>query len=321
MRILEIGVNSGTRSGRLLFSNSNRHAQMWWFASIVVALLAFLTVPTSVALADECASLARQIRSSGGGGSSPESAQLRRQLVAIQALERRRQCSTKSTGGFFNPCADLARMREDVLRQMAGSGGRRSVSVLQARYTALGCAPERRERVREASGPMSIGGASMLYCVRPSDGYFFPAPKSQFAKDVELQETVDQCRFICDDQGMEVFALTDPRLETEEMISVAERKPYKDLQTAFRYRDDPAFKSCDLRRYYSRVNEMRARTVTPANMANAIIPLPTEKPERQLPITASVEPIKTLEPMALMEQPAPAGKSVRSVGPAFLPDP
>ena len=196
MRILETGVNSGTRSGRLLFSNSNRSARGRWFASIVVALLAFVTVPTSVALSDECASLARQIRSSGVGGSSPESAQLRRQLVAIQALERRRQCSSKSTGGFFNPCADLARMREDVLRQMVASGGRRSVSVLQARYAALGCAPERRERVREASGPMSIGGASMLYCVRPSDGYFFPAPKSQFAKDVELQETVDQCRYI-----------------------------------------------------------------------------------------------------------------------------
>ncbi len=208
-------------------------------------------------------------------------------------------------------------MRADVLRQMAAASGGRDASVLQARYIALGCVPERRERqaARDtASGPMSIGSASMLYCVRPSDGYFFPAPKSQFARDTDLKETTDQCRFICSDPGMEVFALTDPSLETDEMISVTERKPYKDLPTAFRYRDADAFKSCDLKRYYSRVNEMRARTVTPGNMENAVIPLPTGRP------TAGPTNIGTPAPLALVEEPVPA-RAVRVVGPSFLPDP
>ncbi len=311
MRILEAGLSCFRREEPFLLFCCR------FISASLIGIFAFATLATSPALADECSSLARQIRSGGSGGSNPQQTQLRRQLVAIQALERRRQCSGKSSGGFFDPCGDLARMRADVLRQMAAASGGRDASVLQARYIALGCTPERRERqaARDtASGPMAIGSAAMLYCVRPSDGYFFPAPKSQFARDTDLKDTTDQCRFICDDPGMEVFALTDPSLETDEMISVAERKPYKDLPTAFRYRDADAFKSCDLRRYYSRVNEMRARTVTPGNMQNAVIPLPTGRPAAD-PTNGGIP-----APLALVEEPVPA-RAVRVVGPSFLPDP
>ncbi|PLP60225.1 hypothetical protein CYK37_07910 [Mesorhizobium loti] len=311
------------RGGSISFS-CRGGTRLHSLSALLIGIFAFGAAVTSSAFADECSSLARQIRSGGSGGVSPQQAQLRRQLVAIQALERRRQCSGRSSGGFFDPCGDLARMRADVLKQMAASSGGRDPSVLQARYLALGCAPERRERqaARDATpGPMSIGSASMLYCVRPSDGYFFPAPKSQFARGTDLKDTADQCRFICDDPGMEVFALTDPSLETDEMISVAERKPYKELPTAFRYRDAEAFKSCDLRRYYSRVNEMRARTVTPGNMENAVIPLPTGRPAQDLTGLSAAGPIdgNTPTPLALMEEPA-SDRAVRVVGPAFLPD-
>ena len=305
MRILEAGLSCFRREEPFFLFCCR------FISASLIGIFAFGALATSPALADECSSLARQIRSGGSGGSNPQQAQLRRQLVAIQALERRRQCSGKSSGGFFDPCGDLARMRADVLRQMAAASGGRDASVLQARYIALGCAPERRERqaARDtASGPMAIGSAAMLYCVRPSDGYFFPAPKSQFARDTDLKDTTDQCRFICDDPGMEVFALTDPSLETDEMISVAERKPYKDLPTAFRYRDADAFKSCDLRRYYSRVNEMRARTVVWSRLyfASASWAHPTN----------GVIPA----PLALVEEPVPA-RAVRVIGPSFLPDP
>lgn len=324
MYILETGLVPSVR-GRMFLLFSVRVSLVRPLSGILTGILAFMAMTVSSALADECSSLARQIRSGGSGGVSPQQAQLRRQLVAIQALEQRRQCRGKSSGGFFDPCGDLARMRADVLRQMAAASGGRDTSVLQARYLALGCVPERRERQAAgdaASGPMSIGSASMLYCVRPSDGYFFPAPKSQFARDAELKETADQCRFICDDPDMAVYALTDPRLETEEMISVAERKPYKDLPTAFRYRDAEAFRSCDLRRYYSRVSEMRARTVTPGNMENALIPLPTERPEQQMTSLPAAGPINVSAsaPLALTEEPAP-DRAVRIVGPTFLPDP
>ncbi|MFE0016927.1 DUF2865 domain-containing protein [Mesorhizobium sp. NPDC059054] len=329
MRILGTGLGYFTRGDSFLLL-CGRIVSVRSLSALLIGIFAFGTIATSAAFGDECSSLARQIRSSGGGGVSPQQAQLRRQLVAIQALERRRQCSGKSSGGFFDPCGDLERMRADVMRQMAASSGGRDTSVLRARYVALGCAPERRERQAaraSSSGSTSsastwVGSTSMLYCVRPSDGYFFPAPKSQFARDGDLKETTDQCRFICDDPAMEVFALTDPSLETEEMISVAERRPYKELPTAFRYRDDSAFKSCDLRRYYSRVNEMRARTVTPGNMKNAVIPLPTDKPEQDLVGSTTADPtnVDAPAPMALMEEPA-SDRAVRIVGPAFLPDP
>ncbi|MER9181730.1 DUF2865 domain-containing protein [Mesorhizobium sp. M0767] len=65
----------------------------------------------------------------------------------------------------------------------------------------------------------------MLFCVRLSDGYFFPAPKSQFAKSDDLKETVDQCRYICDDAGVDLYTLSDATRETEEMVGLESGKP------------------------------------------------------------------------------------------------
>ncbi|TIT94685.1 MAG: hypothetical protein E5W55_14000, partial [Mesorhizobium sp.] len=75
----------------------------------------------------------------GRGSANPELAQLRRQLAAIQGIERQRRCTASSAmGGFFNACADLARSRAEVQRRIAsiGSPGRDDP---QARYVALAC--------------------------------------------------------------------------------------------------------------------------------------------------------------------------------------
>ncbi|MES0118622.1 DUF2865 domain-containing protein [Mesorhizobium sp. C277A] len=40
--------------------------------------------------------------------------------------------------------------------------------------------------------------------------------------------------------------LSDPSLETEEMVALDTRTSYKDLPTAFKYRDDANFRACDL---------------------------------------------------------------------------
>ena len=112
-----------------------------------------------------------------------------------------------------------------------------------------------------------IGGNSMLFCVRLSDGYFFPAPKSQF-----VQAAMSRIWSISAATSATMPASTctrssDPSLETEKMVALDTRKPYKDLPAAFKYRDDANFKACDVKRYYQRVAELRARTVTPANMS------------------------------------------------------
>ncbi|MDX8499584.1 DUF2865 domain-containing protein [Mesorhizobium sp. VK4C] len=270
----------------------------------------------------------------GRGSANPELAQLRRQLAAIQGIERQRRCTASSAmGGFFNACADLARSKAEVQRRIAsiGSPGRDD---LQARYVALGCqsAPKRlsaEPALKPQSSGTTFGGNAMLFCVRLSDGYFFPAPNSQFARENDLKDTVDQCRYICDDPGVDLYTLSDPNLETDQMVAVETRKPYTELPTAFRYRDNARFKGCDLKRYYQRVAELRARTVTPGNMQNATIPLPTAKPDLGTvsdipsPADADAEVHAAAADAGAAEGHTPTrpvgSRRVRVVGPAFFP--
>ncbi len=300
---------------------------------VVIALaLASLAASVTVSYADACSAIASQLRrSGGGGGNSAQAAMLRRQLVALQSLERQRGCRGGS-GGFFDACGDIASRKANVQRQLAEASGRPDTSRLRARYVSLGCEDDsssrrapaatasREERPKQVrpSGSYVASGA-ILFCVRQSDGYYFPAPKSQFAKQDDVKDTLDQCRYICDDAAVDVYSLSDLGLETEEMVSVEERKPYKELPTAFRYREDANFKACDLKRYYDRVAELRARTVTPSNMKNAIIPLPASRPdiaER----TGAIGNEAHGEAQSASVEKLDANKPVRIVGPAFFPE-
>ena len=264
------------------------------------------------------------LSSGRSAGVSPELAQLRRQLAAIQGIERQRRCTAKSAvGGFFNACADLAKNRAEVQRQIASaSNSGRDTSGLQARFVALGCAPAARQQrpaPASQSAGVTLGGNSMLFCVRLSDGYFFPAPKSQFAQRDDLKEMVDQCRYICDDASVDLYALGDPSLETEAMVAIETRKPYTELPAAFKYRDDANFKACDVKRYYQRVTELRARTVTPTNMTNAIIPLPMAKPDPGTVAQISQPEAQDAASAAEAIEGSAGDRPVRVVGPAFFP--
>lgn len=299
-----------------------------FFKASLLAVTALLALAT-VSYADVCSALKSQMLAGGRGSANPELAQLRRQLAAIQGIERQRRCTASSAmGGFFNACADLARSKAEVQRRIASIGGP-DRDDLQARYVALGCqsAPKRQSAEPKQSSGTTFGGNAMLFCVRLSDGYFFPAPNSQFAQGADLKDTVDQCRYICDDPGVDLYTLSDPNLETDQMVAVETRKPYTELAAAFRYRDDANFKSCDLKRYHQRVAELRARTVTPGNMQNAIIPLPTAKPD-----LATVSDIPAATDAGRHADAARAGaaqdqtttrsagpRPVRVVGPAFFP--
>ncbi|WP_246683108.1 DUF2865 domain-containing protein [Mesorhizobium sp. B2-1-3A] len=309
---------------------SNRDSVVAMIRFRLLMMVALVTVAafalgTTSSHADSCSAIKGQLLSGGrGGGVSPELAQLRRQLAAIQGLERQRRCTAQSTtGGFFNACADLARNRTEVQRQMAAaSSSSRDISGLQARFAALGCTGAREQRsapkTQSAAGGATYVGNAMLFCVRLSDGYFFPAPKSQFAGSGDLKETADQCRYICDDPAVDLYTLSDASLETEKMVALDTRKSYTELPSAFRYRDDANFKACDVKRYYQRVAELRARTVTPTNMSNAIIPLPQPKPD--LGGVAAIPQSGTEAPGVAQLQSIEAGKrTVRVVGPAFFP--
>ncbi|WP_245266159.1 DUF2865 domain-containing protein [Mesorhizobium sp. L103C119B0] len=221
---------------------------LWLVVTFALVSVAASVLGISASLADPCAALRSQLAPSGrSGGISSELAQLRRQLAATQGLERQRRCTAQSAvGGFFNACADLAKSRTQVQRQIAGAAiSRRDASGLQARLVALGCTPAAGQQRQRPAGAM-IGSNSMLFCVRLSDGYFFPAPKSQFVQGGDVKEMVDQCRYICDDAGVDLYTLRDPSLETEKMVALDTRTSYKDLPTAFKYRNDANFRACDL---------------------------------------------------------------------------
>jgi hypothetical protein len=126
--------------------------------------------------------------------------------------------------------------------------------------------------------------------------------------------TLDRCRFICGEGGMDVYTLDDISRETEQMVSVQTRKPYAELPSAFAYRDAAVFRSCDLQRYSRRVDEARARAVTPFKMDDVVIPLPTPRPDMRAVASISAESSE------VPEAEEPAERRVRIVGPAFFPD-
>jgi hypothetical protein len=283
----------------------------WKLAGRICAAIAVAAFCATSAYADSCADLRREARSGG----SRESAALSRQLAALQRLERQRGCSSKARGGFFfDPCAEVAARKAEVLGKMASTRG----GAAPARLAALGCAKEKRRHVMAARNRAParpyVGDNAILYCVRMTDGYFFPVPRSQFVGAGDYKEIVDQCRYICQGSETAVFRLDDPALETEEMISVETAKPYKQLPTAFAYRDRADFKACDFQSYYRRVEEARARTVTPSDMKNAVIPVPRDKPQSpvaRLAFTSQTPPPAVDKPL---------DRKVRVVGPDFFPD-
>jgi len=296
-------------------------------AAALVALVAVAALP-STAYADICSSLRAQV---GGGQSSsnPEVVQLNRQLSAIRAMQRQRGCKGGESG-FFSSCGGLATQAAQVQRKIASAstpgffGGSGRTSAIRARMDALGCGTgeaRRKQQVVRWDGSARLpGGNAMLFCVRQSDGYYFPTPNSQFiGKGDDYKTTLDRCQYICDDKGMDIYTLYDLGQETEEMRSVSNGKAYKDLPAAFAYREDTDFKSCDLQRYYRRVDEARARTVTPTDLSNAIIPLPSSRPE--MPATAQADGLPAeatafVTPKAVPMDPA---RKVRVVGDPFLP--
>ena len=205
-----------------------------------------------------------------------QQAALERQVAALQRIERQRQCSAGIGGGLFNACRDLALRRQAAMAQLnAARGGSDCV-----RAASRKASPKRPQRQARTAAPRqaALSTGQALYCVRLADGYYFPAPQSQYATSKQLADVADQCRFICNSPDVVLYRLPDFSMETEEMVSVEGGRPYRELPAAFQYRSAEEFAACDQRRYQARVVELRARTVTPGNLANAQIPLPTFRP-------------------------------------------
>lgn len=285
-------------------------------STISLALLA----GSGFARADSCAAIESQMRVAAEVSNS-KAAQIRKQIAAIRANERQRSCTAEkvAAGGLFNTCRGLAQRREAAERELANTKGSSGAgNRLMGRYRALGCAARSRPALKTSSDRSEAArksgsryaGNALYFCVRPSDGYFFPAPNSQFGKKDYARIASEQCRFICEDSSMALYVLEDPDLETGEMVSVETNTPYRDLPSAFHYRDEK-FARCNWPRYFALIDELRARTVTPRNLTNAIIPLPTFRPQQQDTVLTSAYSAETVED---------AHREIRMIGPIFLPE-
>ena len=292
-----------------------------------LALIAFVLslsasiCPATAAFASPCsdASAARQVA---------------RTISAIRQAEGRRQChvGVGFLSGFFDGCRSLAYQRQQLTRDLAylrqsgkacerndeGRSTARRRNRSETREEADRRSDSSSERVTRAT---SSDGATRMYCVRKTDGYFFPAPNSQFAGTDTYDETLARCQFICDDQKMDVYFLPNAADETDDLVSISDRSAYDALPNAFRYQKAHNFKSCDMQRYYRRmqaIEKARAKPIREAkagdhNNGSAYIPpvivTPRAKPER---LADGSFPVTTLD--------APGARHVRIIGAPFLPE-
>jgi hypothetical protein len=237
---------------------------------------------------------------------------LQRQVAAIRKLELKYGCENR-LGGLFSLCRDLANRRARIQRHP--SWGKHVV-------VRSGSCKQTLRKTPAARPPAALGFAldDALYCVRLSDGYFFPAPRSQFMTRAEIPAASEQCRFICNDPAMALYVR---RLGSEsvDMRALHGRSRYGDLSTAFKYRDDPAFARCDHSRYHRRVVALRAQLATVSALGDMVVPRPTFRPELEASIAplegasqpnVSFEQTSSIRPNRVIELSATAGVTSQS---------
>ena len=238
-----------------------------------------------------------------------------RQLSALRAMERARGCKGDSGGGLFNACRDLSVRIGEVQRQIsAGLASRACSDVSSAAKSARLERPKATNvsvKADDRSVPAWGGKGALTYCVRLSDGYLFPAPHSQFDKGDSTSETLAQCRFICQNENVDLYVLSNPNGETTDMISATSGKSYGDLPTAYNYHESRDFKKCDWAGYIAKVSELRASNRSARAMRNVVMPLPNNRPARN---ADTVDPVATAAFAPLTD------RKVRVVGPAFIFD-
>ncbi|WEX08231.1 DUF2865 domain-containing protein [Chelativorans sp. AA-79] len=167
--------------------------------------------------------------------------------------------------------------------------------------------------------PSKSRKSALLYCVRLTDGYYFPAPNSQFVGVDHADNTLDRCRFICEDADMGVYVLNNASLETHEMVSAANGEPYQELSAAFRYRGVQSFQGCNFARYHERSRLLRAREATVSSMMNVVIPIPA-RPPRVVYVEADGEALPDPSPVSSIRGEGEDAASAQVAAPGKAPE-
>lgn len=164
--------------------------------------------------------------------------------------------------------------------------------------------------------PPMQGGLRTL-CVRTCDGAFFPI--SSNASPLDFRRQAATCEQMCPGSETELYYHSLQGQESADMVSAETGKPYKDLPTAFAYRNTSADTrspscGCNMASYFDQMKKQEeANQSKPAEPYSGITDIKTPNGEKK----------QAEQPVA--EAPAerdydPKDSKVRVVGPQFLPE-
>lgn len=173
-------------------------------------------------------------------------------------------------------------------------------------------ADERRrdaETARRGVGALYGGETFQAMCVRLSDGYYFPV--SPASRRSDLARDRNNCQAMCPGAEVRVYYKRLEDEETDGMVSTTDGRPYKALPTANRYRELPHRRCSGDHRA-----ALLALAQSEAMSADFRFPVPSPKPGSEDTI-----PLWIGAPEAAVRTPPPGERSVRVVGPVYLPDP
>ena len=259
---------------------------------------------------------------SGVSGQSPAVKMLQRQLSALRSIQRGRGCKPGVTGGgFFNACREVGMKINEVQQELRATAAANNECKAEARTARAPTKPKamkvsaagnaRPQPATEA--PKKVRGPknALQYCVRLSDGYYFPTPNSQYKQKGGTDAALIQCKMICKTDAMAVY-INDQNEEAADMVSVLTGEVYADLAKAYDYHGDGKFERCDWNGYVRKVSSGLAAQRQSKHLADDVLPKPGVRPDDQDPVAVAEIPSQSLRP-------APS-RSIRIVGPAFIPD-
>jgi hypothetical protein len=247
--------------------------------------------------------------------------------------------------------ANLARIQSDLAQLEGGSGPDREAqrAAVLASLAENDCGPQyrtaaapRRGGLFEALfGPSNIftapaestqSGTYRTVCVRTCDGYFYPISFSTVPGRFRDDERV--CQRSCPAAEVALYSHRNPGEDMNQAVSLNTQQPYTALPTAFRYRQSfdaacscrragetwaQALKHLDdqtVERGDIVVNEQRARQMSQPRLDAQGKPI---RPEPRSTPAPPVGPAATTPPAREATAEPNPKRSVRAVGPTFLP--
>ena len=346
-------------------------------AAVLFVLLPTIAAEASTRLCRQLEAQLAALPSGGAGGSSTQAkrydAAIRRQQEQMRKAREQGQqaaCGRAMFGRSVAFCGSLAatmqRMEknlDELQRQRArmggGSNNRRERARVMAAIDANGCRARNRDPlpgVETAAIPKrtvaatqgtiridpqrNLAGNFRTMCVRTCDGYYFPVSWSVSQAAFERDQNV--CQAMCPGTQVELHVHRVTGEESEDMVSVATGLPYRDMPTAFRYRQPNAAVPQGCGCEASAMAE-RGFTVIGGDHGNGIVvqqkedrgaitaalphpssrPDPAEDPETLASREGGLdaETLKRLATPARRPAASDGDRAVRVVGPTFLPDP